>query len=192
MAVADKGPEPHAKAAAPAPRASGAAEAELAAILVAVADADRAALRRLYETFGGRFYGIAFRILRDQSLAEDAVQEAFVKIWRNAGKFDPARGSALGWAAIIVRRAAFDLRPRDSGGELFDIPDERPETDMLHPGLARALDALPEMHRKALLLMYVYGLTHAELSAALGAPLGTVKSWVRRGAAALKEQVRDD
>jgi RNA polymerase sigma-70 factor (ECF subfamily) len=63
---------------------------------------------------------------------------------------------------------------------------------MLHPGLKRALDALPEMHRKALLLMYVYGLTHSELASALGAPLGTVKSWVRRGAAAVKESVGDD
>ena len=165
------------------------AEAELASILTAIAAQERPALRQLYDRFGGRLYGVAHRILGDRSLAEDALQEAFVKIWRNAGKFDPARGSAIGWVVIIVRRAAFDLRPRDVVREPIDIPFEPPQSEMLHPGLARALDALPEMHRKALVLMYVYGLTHSELSAAMGAPLGTVKSWVRRGAAALKESV---
>ena len=170
-------------------RAPVAAEADLAAILKAIAARDRTALKQLYDRYGARLYGIAHRILGDRSLAEDAVQEAFVKIWRNADKFDPARGSAMGWVAIIVRRAAFDLRPRDLVREAIDIPCEQPQSEMLHPGLARALDALPEMHRKALLLMYVYGLTHSELSAAMGAPLGTVKSWVRRGAAALKESL---
>ena len=171
---------------------SGAAECELANILTGIAGGDRAALKQLYDRFGARLYGIAHRILRDQELAEDALQEAFVKIWRNAGKFDPGRGSALGWVVIIVRRAAFDVRPREAVAEPVDIPSEQPETEMLHPGLARALESLPEMHRKALLLMYVYGLTHSELASALGAPLGTVKSWVRRGAAALKECLGDE
>ena len=162
-------------------------DAELAAILSGIAAGDRAALKQLYDRFGARLYGIAHRILRDSGLAEDALQEAFVKIWRNAGKYDPARGSALGWVVIIVRRAAFDLRPRDPVGEPTDIPAEQPQADMLDPGLARALETLPETHRKALLLTHVYGLTNAELAAAMGAPLGTVKSWVRRGAATLRE-----
>ncbi len=172
---------------APPPAPGG--EADLAAIVEAIAAGDRSALKQLYDRFGARLYGIASRILRDQGLAEDALQEAFVKIWRNAGKFDRARGSALAWVVTIVRRAAFDLRPRALSIELVDMACEQPETDMLHPGLARALDALPEMHRKALLLMYVYGLTHAEIATALASPLGTVKSWVRRAAAALKEAV---
>jgi len=169
------------------PGRGGPVDADLAAIVAGIAAGERAALKQLYDRFGARLYGVAHRILRDSALAEDAIQEAFVKIWRNAGRFDPARGSALGWVVIIVRRAAFDLRPRDPVGEPVDIPVEQPETGMLDPGLARALEALPETHRQALLLMYVYGLTHAELAAAMGAPLGTVKSWVRRGAAALKE-----
>ena len=163
------------------------ADAELANIVQAMAAGDRAALKQLYDRFGARLYGVAHRILRDPALAEDALQEAFVKIWRNAGRFDPARGSATGWVAISVRRAAFDLRPRDVVIEPADIPAVQPETEMLDPGLARALDALPETHRRALLLMYVHGLTHSELASAMDAPLGTVKSWVRRGAAALKE-----
>ena len=167
-------------------------DADLAALLIKIASSERIALKQLYDRFGARLYGIAFRILRDHALAEDAIQEAFVKIWRNANKFDPARGSAVGWVVIIVRRAAFDLRPREPVAEPFEIPAEQPQTEMLHPGLARALESLPEMHRKALLLTYVYGLTHSELSSALGAPLGTVKSWVRRGAAALKECLGDD
>ena len=118
-------------------------EADLAAIVTGIAAGQRDALKQLYDRFGARLYGIAHRILRDSALAEDAIQEAFVKIWRNAGKFDPARGSALGWVVIIVRRAAFDLRPGDLVAEPVDIPCEQPETDMLHPGLARALNALP-------------------------------------------------
>jgi RNA polymerase sigma-70 factor, ECF subfamily len=167
-------------------------DAELGVIISGIAAGERAALKQLYDRFGARLYGIAHRILRDPALAEDAVQEAFVKIWRNAGKYHRARGSALGWVVIIVRRAAFDLRPRDRVGESVEIAAEQPETEMLDPGLARALDALPETHRKALLLMYVYGLTHAELAAAMGAPLGTVKSWVRRAATALKKSLGDD
>lgn len=167
------------------------ANAELAVIIAAIAAGERAALKQLYDRFGARLYGIAHRILRDAALAEDAVQEAFVKIWRNAGKFDPERGSALGWVVIIVRRAAFDLRPRDPVAEPVEIAVEQPEAEMLDPGLARALAALPENHRQALLLMYVYGLTHSELSAAMGAPLGTVKSWVRRAATSLKQSLGD-
>jgi RNA polymerase sigma-70 factor (ECF subfamily) len=167
-------------------------DAELAVIISGIAAGERAALKQLYDRFGARLYGIAHRILRDSALAEDAIQEAFVKIWRNAGKFDRARGSALGWVVIIVRRAAFDLRPRDRVEEPVEVAAEQPETDMLGPGLARALDALPERHRQALLLMYVYGLSHSELAAAMGAPLGTVKSWVRRAATALKKSLGDD
>ncbi len=163
------------------------ADAELANIVRGMAAGDRTALKQLYDRYGARLYGVAHRILRDPALAEDALQEAFVKIWRNAGRFDPARGSATGWVAIIVRRAAFDLRPRDLVIEPADIAAEQPETGMLDPGLARALDSLSETHRRALLLMYVHGLTHSELASAMDAPLGTVKSWVRRGAAALKE-----
>ena len=164
-------------------------EAELAAIIEAIAAGDRVALKQLYDRFGARLFGIAMRILRDRALAEDALQEAFVKIWRNAARFDRKRGSALGWVATIVRRAALDLRPRAPPVAPTDIACEQPETDMLHPGLARALAALPETQRTALLLMYVHGLTHSELATAMAAPLGTVKSWVRRGAAALKDAV---
>lgn len=164
-------------------------EADLVAIIERVAAGDRGALKQLYDRFGGRLYGIACRILRDPALGEDAVQEAFVKIWRNAGKFDRARGSAVGWVVTIVRRAAFDLRSREPPAAPVEVADQRPETEMLHPGLARVLKALPDKQREALLLMYVYGLTHSELATAMAAPLGTVKSWVRRGAAALKEAV---
>ena len=170
-------------------------EADLATIVESIAAGERAALKELYDRFGARLYGIAYRILRDNALAEDALQEAFVKIWRNAGKYDRARGSALGWVVIIVRRAAFDLRPREpiaEPDEIAAIAVEEPEAGMLDPGLARALAALPETQRRALLLSYVYGMSHAELAAAMGAPLGTVKSWVRRAAAALKESLGGD
>ena len=164
-------------------------ETELAAIVEGIAARDRAALKQLYDRFGARLHGIAYRILRDPALAEDALQEAFVKVWRNAGKYDRSRGSALGWLVIIVRRAAFDVRPRDAVAEPADIAAEASEPAMLDPGLARALETLPDTHRQALLLSYVHGLTHAELAAAMGAPLGTVKSWLRRAATALRKSL---
>ena len=173
------------------PHGRSGVEGDLAAIVEGIAAGERAALKQLYDRFGGRLYGVAHRILRNSMLAEDAIQEAFVKIWRNAGKYERARGSALGWVVTIVRRAAFDLRPRESVGEPVDIADEQPEPGMLDPGLARALDALPEQQCRALLLMYVHGLTHAELATEMGVPLGTAKSWVRRAAAALRKAVGD-
>jgi len=162
-------------------------EGELARLLQAMAAGDRAAAEALYRLVSGRIFGIALRILRDAGLAEDAVHQAFLKIWKNAHRFDPKKGKPSTWLTIIARHTALDCRPR----ELKPLPEElaAPQLDetYVHPRLRQALAALPEVHRNAVLLMYVYGLTHSELAQAMGAPLGTVKSWVRRGTAALKE-----
>jgi RNA polymerase sigma-70 factor (ECF subfamily) len=164
-------------------------EAELARLLQAMAGGDRTAASELYRMIGGRVYGIAHRILRDPGLSEDAAHEAFMKIWRNAHRFDAKKGKASTWITIVTRHAALDRRPR----EMRELPDdlEAPRVDetYVHPRLRQALEDLPEVHRKAVLLMYVYGLTHSELAAAMGAPLGTVKSWVRRATASLKESL---
>jgi RNA polymerase sigma-70 factor (ECF subfamily) len=165
-------------------------EAELARLIQAMAGGDRAAAEALYRAIGSRMYGAAHRILRDGGLAEDAVQEAFVKIWRNAHRFDPAKGSALTWIGVVVRRTALDRRPRAPTAALPEI--EAPPTldpDYVHPRLRQALNELPEVHRKALILMYVQGLSHSELAEAMEAPLGTVKSWVRRASASLREKL---
>lgn len=164
-------------------------EGELARLLGAMAEGDRGAAHELYQMVGGRLYGIAKRILRDAALAEDAAHQAFLKIWKNAHRFDARKGKASTWLTIVARHAAIDCRPR----EMKPLPDEieapRVDETYVHPRLRQALDDLPEVHRNAVLLMYVYGLTHSELAERMQAPLGTVKSWVRRGTAALKESL---
>jgi len=164
-------------------------EAELAELLSAMAGQDRRAAETLYRRIGARLYGGAWRILRDKGLAEDAVQEAFVKIWKNAHRFDPKKGLPSTWMAVIVRRVALDRRPKPVVALPPDLPAVTLDPDYVHPRLREALAELPEVHRNALVLMYVHGLSHSELAAAMGAPLGTVKSWVRRASAALKEKL---
>ena len=164
-------------------------EDRLAELLRAIADGDRAAAGELYKLVCGKLYGIAQRVLRDHGLAQDAVQEGFVKIWRNAHRFDPARGAASTWLAVIVKRVALDRRPKASAPLPAEIEAPSIDLDYVHPRLRECLEELPPLHRNALVLMYVYGLSHSELATAMGAPLGTVKSWVRRGAAALKEKL---
>lgn len=165
-------------------------EAELAALIQAMARGDRGAAEGLYAALGGRLYGVAWRILRDQGLAEDAVQDAFLKIWRNAHRFDPAKGAAGAWVAVIARRAALDRKPKTP---VLEAPEtlEAPGFDMdyVHPRLKEALDRLPQTHRNALVLMYVYGLSHSEVALRMGAPLGTVKSWVRRASQMVRESL---
>ncbi|HEV2530527.1 RNA polymerase sigma factor [Phenylobacterium sp.] len=164
-------------------------EGELAELLNAMAAGERSAAEALYRRMGARLYGSAYRILRDAGLAEDAVQEAFVKIWRNAHRFDAAKGLPSTWMAVIVRRVALDRRPRAVSTLPADLEAPALDLDYVHPRLRDALAELPEVHRNALVLMYVHGLSHSELAQAMGAPLGTVKSWVRRASAALKEKL---
>jgi RNA polymerase sigma-70 factor, ECF subfamily len=162
-------------------------EVELARLLGAMAGGDRGAAHTLYGLIGGRIYGIANRILRDSALAEDAAHQAFLKIWKNAHRFDAAKGKASTWLTIVARHAALDCRPREMKTLPEDLEAPRMDETYVHPRLRQALAALPEVHRNAVVLMYVYGLTHSELAERMQAPLGTVKSWVRRGTAALKE-----
>ena len=164
-------------------------EARLGELLGDIARGDRAAAGELYRLIGGRLYGIAQRILRDPGLAEDAVQEAFVKIWKNAHRFDAAKGQASSWMGVIVRRVALDRRPKAPTQALPEVEAPALDPDYIHPRLRECLAELPQLHRNALVLMYVYGLSHSELAERMDAPLGTVKSWVRRASAALREKL---
>ena len=164
-------------------------EPRLAELLGDIARGDHAAARELYQLIGGRLFGIAQRILRDGGLAEDAVQDAFLKIWKNAHRFDVEKGQASTWMGVIVRRVALDKRPKVATQILPELEAPKVDMDYVHPRLRESLEELPELHRNALVLMYVYGLSHSELAERMGAPLGTVKSWVRRASAALKEKL---
>jgi RNA polymerase sigma-70 factor (ECF subfamily) len=167
------------------------------ALLTAIARGSERALRRLYEIDSRRLYGIALRIVRRPELAADVLQDAFVQIWRNAATFAPGRGDPSAWLAAIVRYRALDVVRRvrrevltdDPGaGLIADEPDIDAQLDLKMAGAAlrRCLGGLELNQRRSVLLAFVDGLSHTEIATRLPAPLGTVKSWVRRGLLSLR------
>ena len=160
-------------------------------IFSAIAAGDQKAFQHFYQENCGLVYSIALRILRDGSLAEDAVQEAFVKIWRSAGQFDATLGTPQGWISVIARNVALDLiRKRRPHEELSDTDMTAIAADPCEPSdpkLGQCLARLPEEQITAIITMYTYGMSHSELSIHLGAPVGTIKSRVRRATASLKK-----
>jgi RNA polymerase sigma-70 factor (ECF subfamily) len=166
-------------------------------LIVAVQRGSRAALKRLYELESRRLYGVALAILRRPELAADALQDAFIQVWQNAQSFSAARGNAAAWLTGIVRYRALDAVRKGRREVLSDDPalgDRAEEPDLLErldrrlagDALKRCLDTLEEKQRRSILLAFVEGLSHAEIAARLNAPLGSVKSWVRRGLLALR------
>jgi RNA polymerase sigma-70 factor (ECF subfamily) len=160
---------------------------DLEGLLALIGQGDRSAFRYLYDRVAGRMLSSARRILGDRELAEDAVQDAFVRIWRSAAKFDPARGVALAWVGRIVRNAALDRLPKERNmGRIEDIEITVMPVEPPSARVGQCLKKLPGQQGKAMVLMYVHGMTHSELAAHFGAPLGTVKSWIKRGLATLR------
>jgi RNA polymerase sigma-70 factor (ECF subfamily) len=169
------------------------------ALLQACARGDHAALRQLYALSAPQLFGLALGIVRSRELAEDAVQDAFVMVWRHAHSFDPGRGAAMAWLASIVRNRCFDLlRRRRREAPLDERLIEGWEDPAPNPAdltalsrdaqrLRRCLDELEESPRQSLLLAYYEGMTFEQVSIRLGAPLGTVKSWIRRSLIRLKD-----
>ena len=174
------------------------APAELSRLIGAVAAGDRPALRAIYERQSVRLFGVANAILRDRDSAADALQDAFVKVARRAGQFDPARGDAEAWLAAIVRHAALDIL-RARGREIpSDDPalgdqaispeaEERLAASAQGRRLRDCLAGLEPRNREGIILAFVHGLSHPQIAARLETPLGTVKSWIRRGLLALRE-----
>jgi len=168
-------------------------------LLLRIAAGDRKAFARLFELHAGRLLAIAQRIVRRSDLAEEVVQDTFIAIWRRAVQFDPARGTARAWLNVAVRNRALnvirdnarvDYVDTDTLADLGDRHadalaafDRLPDADALR----RCLGLLDDNRREAILLAYVVGMNHCEVSRQLSAPLGTVKAWIRRGTAALQE-----
>jgi RNA polymerase sigma-70 factor (ECF subfamily) len=155
-------------------------------LVEAVARADEGALGDLYDRFGKVAYGLAYKILQDAALAEDAVQEAFLQIWRGAGSYRPERAKASTWLLTFVHRRAVDLVRREQrrrSVQLDALPepsgsgaDEEVVTRSRREIVQDALRRLPSEQREAIELAYYGGLTQSELAAQLGQPLGTIKS----------------
>jgi len=168
------------------------------ALLALVSRSDERALAELYDRYGRAAYGLALRILRDSALAEDAVQEGFMAVWRSSGSFLAERAKASTWILTLVHRRSVDLVRREDRrrGEPLESAGEpaAPETveDEATLGFERrvvqeALSRLQPEQREALELGYYGGLTQSELAERLGLPLGTIKSRMFTGLSRLRE-----
>jgi RNA polymerase sigma-70 factor (ECF subfamily) len=173
---------------------------ELCALIRRVMDQDQAALTALYDALSGRVYACALRITRQVGLAEEAMQDTFWQVWRQAPRFDPARGPALAWVLNIARSRSLDAlrsREREAAHQRLRVQQEIEEqaSDPLEllqdlrrdSHLHHTLAALDPLKRQLIALAYYRGLTQDEIAAQTGMPLGTVKSHLRRTLAALRE-----
>jgi len=170
------------------------------ALVALVARGDEDALAELYDRVGRIAYGLALRILRDERHAEDAVQEAFLQVWRSAATFRPERAKASTWVLTLVHRRAVDLVRReerrqtdpltDDAGATVEAAEQTDEAAWLRFERERvqtALKQLPDLQREALELSYYGGFSQSELAERLGVPLGTIKSRMFAGLARLRE-----
>jgi RNA polymerase sigma-70 factor (ECF subfamily) len=167
------------------------------AVVALVARSDDAALAELYDRFGRPAYGLALRILRDEALAEDAVQEAFLALWRSAARFVPEKSKASTWILTLVHRRAVDTVRREQRRRA-DTLEHAPEPSvggvdedawlrLQRERVQAALRTLPDAQREALELAYYGGFSQSELAERLGQPIGTIKSRMFAGLSRLRE-----
>jgi RNA polymerase sigma-70 factor (ECF subfamily) len=173
------------------------------ALVALVARGDEDALAELYDRVGRIAYGLALRVLRDERHAEDAVQEAFLQVWRSAATFRAERAKASTWILTLVHRRAVDLVRREERRQADPLtddsaagvaPEETDEAAWLRFERERvqsALKQLPDVQREALELAYYGGFSQSELAERLGVPLGTIKSRMFAGLARLRELLDD-
>jgi RNA polymerase sigma factor (sigma-70 family) len=167
------------------------------ALVALVARADEDALAELYDRFGRVAYGLALRVVRDPALAEDAVQEAFLAVWRSAARFVAERAKASTWILTLVHRRAVDLVRREQPRRAEPLEAAPPQAGedteeeawrrLRRVRVQEALKRLPDKQREALELAYYGGFTQSELADRLGEPIGTIKSRMFSGLANLRE-----
>jgi RNA polymerase sigma factor (sigma-70 family) len=173
-------------------------DSSLIELIQRVAMHDTAALKSLYDLTSGKLYGLAMRVLGNREWAEDALQEAFLQIWKNAGDFNASLSPPMAWMGLIVRSRSLDLLRRrkadrehlhddidDDGAD--GLADEAPcpmDTNLASQqawALHQCLTRLEKKQREVVSLAYLRDLSHGELAQQLELPLGTVKTWIRRG-----------
>jgi len=172
-----------------------------AELLQRCASGDSVALRTLYDDVAPQLLGVILRILHRRDLAEEALQEVFVSVWRNAANYRPGRGSPMAWLASIARNRALDVRRSLKSEPLASAPvtefeetiavegnDPEQETGLAvdTQRLDNCMKQLSAEQGRAIRLAFINGLSYPEIAAHIQSPLGTVKSWVRRGLQALK------
>jgi RNA polymerase sigma factor (sigma-70 family) len=182
--------------------AQEAQETQLRAWLAGIQARDESALGAFYDATVGRVYGLALRITRSRESAEEVAEDVYLQVWRDAARFDPARAGVLGWLLVICRSRALDSLRRADEAQAHPEPEtlvpelahtDQPESLMQaaqdQSALHAALNELSAVQRQLLALAFFRGLTHDEIAAHLGIPLGTVKSHIRRALSALKERL---
>lgn len=160
-------------------------------LLRRLANGDHAALGEFYDLYAGLAHGLAVRILRDASEAEDVVQEVFMQVWRQAVRYDPGRGSPVSWVCTMARTRALDRRRRrvsrrEERSEAAPPTSTSPSPDITL-AVRAALGSLSGEQRRAVELAYFEGLTQSEIAQRLDEPLGTVKTRIRTGMTRLRE-----
>jgi RNA polymerase sigma-70 factor (ECF subfamily) len=172
---------------------------DLTGLLARVAARDREAFAAVYRATSGKLWGIVLRILPRRDMAEDVLQDVYVRIWERAGSFDPAKASPITWMASIARNRAIDevrrrrpvsieeapeaLEVADSGADPFDSAQQSEELRRLK----QCLDGLEPDRREMVLLAYYSGLSREELAQRFAAPVNTVKTWLHRSLAQLRK-----
>jgi RNA polymerase sigma-70 factor, ECF subfamily len=168
--------------------------------------ADAKAFGAIYDRHCGAAYGLAYRMVGSRGLAEDVVQEAFLSLWRSAGRYDAVRGSVRSFILGIVHNRAIDAvrrslvhekrRASDEGLERTQAAEDRTDADVIRDDDARfvraALDTLPPDQRRVVELAYFSGYTHTEIADVVGVPLGTVKGRMRLGLSKLRTELEDE
>ena len=186
----------HMDAVVPAPEPA-AASRELVPLLSGIASGDRSALSQLYQRTSAKLYGICMRILPSEDDAQEVLQDVFLTVWRKADRYDSDKASPITWLAVIARNKAIDrLRARRTDTEGLEaageIPDDGPSAlDVIEQGedrarLARCLDQLDPNQGAMIRAAFLDGATYAELAQRETVPLGTMKSWIRRGLSRLR------
>jgi RNA polymerase sigma factor (sigma-70 family) len=175
------------------------ARARLTEILVRTGAEDRAAFRDLYALTSAKLFGVCLRICGERQAAEDVLHEVYLTVWKRAGAYEPGRASPITWLATIARNRAIDWRraqgvrrysPIEDAPDIADaapLASETMESDEAAHHLSHCLDGLDDNQRVAIRTAFFDGVTYAELAERQAVPLGTMKSWVRRGLARLKE-----
>ncbi|WP_293376321.1 sigma-70 family RNA polymerase sigma factor [Phenylobacterium sp. SCN 70-31] len=170
----------------------------LVQLMSRIAAGEREALRQLYEATSAKLFGVCLRILSDREESEDVLQDVYVTIWRRADRFDSARASVMTWASTIARNRAIDrLRARGPIAyaepvEELEIPDGADSAETLlsaaddRARLHGCLSELDDRTQSVIRTAFFEGVTYDALARRMDAPLGTVKSWIRRGLAKLK------
>jgi RNA polymerase sigma-70 factor (ECF subfamily) len=171
---------------------------ELADAISRVAARDRVAFRKVYAATCVKLYGIVVRILGRRELAEEILQEVYIRVWQRAAEYDPSIGSPITWLVSIARNRALDeakrktMRSLDECPELLQVPsDDNPlanhERNEERRRLFACLDGLEPEKRELVLRVYYYGMTREEIARGTNRPVGTVKTWLRRSLAQLKD-----